>query len=59
MSDCQCDYSYTCRSCQARIDAANAVEYSNEIREWMVQVVVALGKALNIELPDPPKKRDY
>lgn len=59
MSDCSCDYSYTCPSCQARIDAARELQYSNEIREWMIEIVVALGKALNVELPDRPKKRDW
>ena len=56
MSDCKyCDSSYTCPSCQVRIKAERELQF----REWMIEAVVALGKALNVELPDPPKKRDW
>ena len=56
MSDCKyCDDSYTCPSCQVRIKAERELQF----REWMIEAVVALGKALNVELPDPPKKRDW
>lgn len=59
MSQCTCNYSYTCPTCQARIDAENAMDYANELRDWTVESIKLIAKALKIELPEAPQKRNY
>ena len=58
MSECTCDYSYTCPSCQARYDAQNAMDYANEIRDWTVESIKLIAKALNVEIPEPPREQN-
>ena len=57
MSECSCDYRYTCNSCQARIDAENSLDYANELRDWTAESLKVIAKALNITLPEEPKRR--
>lgn len=59
MSECSCDYSYTCNVCQAKIDIENAMDYTNEIHDWTVESIRLIAKALNVEIPSPPKKRKW
>jgi len=57
MSECKCNYSYTCDSCRAAYNAENALNYANELRDWTVESLQLLAKALKVELPEPPQKR--
>lgn len=55
---CTCDWSYTCQECQTRIDAANAVDYANELRDWLVESMQLVAEKLGVQISDPPQKRD-
>ena len=56
---CECDYSYTCSECQMRMDAQNQADYLNELREWTIEAIAALAKKLDLDIPEPPRKRHY
>ena len=58
-TECTCDYIYTCPACSAKMDAENALDYANEIRDWTIQSLQIIAKALGIEIPEPPTKRQY
>lgn len=57
MSDCTCDYSYTCPPCQERIDRANADDYASERLDRLEKLIEAIAKQLGIEAPPPVEKR--
>lgn len=54
---CECDYSYICHQCQLRIDAENQAQYLEELRDWTTASIKLIAEKLNVEIPEPPRKR--
>jgi hypothetical protein len=54
MSKCTCDYSYTCPTCQDRIEAERLIRLNEAKIEWVFNAIKEIAKKLDIVLPEFP-----
>ena len=60
--ECTCDYTYTCRNCEAVRQMYAEERYQEKMNEWIASSLEKIAKQLNVELeplPEKPTWRDW